>query len=570
MLRLRALLVLSPFAFVGCRTGLGVEDLESTHSTTSADAGTPGTDGGTPLDAALPPAKDAAVPEARDCPTDLPKNGSACAATGALCTYVRGKFGPCSDVGANNQLAYRCEETGWLEIARCIDKTSCPAARPRAFEPCTQEGLDCFYDASSTCAEDAIMQCAEGHFIAVNRCGTGARAEGPLIATLKDERRLVVDGGSFPVSSIGAAIAGTQLMIGALVRPPPHQTGNRFLVQTAVPTASARFSPTAETLFMGEVIAPPRIAFFRDRFLFAYPISDEADALPGLMTETVPLDGSKGSRSLVDGTAIEGGGIAIGGADGAFVAFRSWLKDSAPAHGAFTMSLDLDGKARGPRTLLADELTHMPMGVPVRHAYVHVSRWKGGYVFVAPTPASGDLYDDSGVGVWFAPLGATRLDDKPKTILTIGDQEVSVAALSDGSAVLAYTSDPRAPGPVTFHLTRVMPDGSQRPLPPETTERVDGPVLPSLVAREDGFAMAWISSVASPADGTVMHVALRTRDALGGPAMTVRWSVDGADPKSRPELVYAPVDGTLHALWTGGSPSRIYRERLICPPFGLD
>ncbi|MEO7092151.1 MAG: hypothetical protein ABI175_02795 [Polyangiales bacterium] len=569
MARLRVLQLLTPLLLGGCRTGLQVEDLGEVPATTS-DTGT-SVDAAPTLDTASPPGIDAAIPPtARDCPPDLPKNGSACGSVGAMCTYSRGKFGPCSDVGTNNQLAYRCEDTGWLEVARCIDRTSCPSTRPRAGEPCTQEGLDCFYDAPTSCVEDALMQCAGGRFLAVNRCGATARGDGPLLATLKDERRLMIDGGAFPVGSLGAAMAGTQLMVGALVRPTPHQAAHRFLAQTAVPRMPARFSPSSDSFVMGEVVAPPRLDFFRDRFLLAYPVSDEADAVPGLVTQVVPLDGSKGSSRLVDMTGVEVGDVAIAGPEGAFVTFRGWLKDSAPAHGATALALDLEGKAIGAPTMLANELAHTPFGVPVKRAYAHVARWKGGYVFVAPTPATGDLWDDSGVGIWFAPLGATRIDDKPKTIVAIGDQDVALTALSDGSAVIAYASDPRAPGPATFHLLRIMPDGSQVILPPETSERVDAPVVPALVAREDGFALAWIASVPSPADGVVMHVALRTRDGLGGPASVLRWPIEGADPTSRPELLYAPIDGTLHVLWTEGSPSRVYRERLTCPPFGLD
>jgi hypothetical protein len=572
MSSLRAQLIATSILLAGCRTGLGVEDPEALPATTAPDTGTPGIDATSAPDTTPPPpGVDASIPPpARDCPTDLPRNGSACPIVGAMCTYVRAKFGPCSDSGSNDQLAYRCDDTGWLEIARCVDATRCPKDPPRPGDACTTEGLDCFYDAPTSCPANAIMQCAEGRFVAVNRCAKGVRDDGPLIATLKDDRRLVIDGGSFPVGSLGAAIAGTQLMIGALVRPAPHQAGHRFLVQTAVPTMPMRFSPGSESFFMGEVVAAPRLAFFRDRFLFAYPVSDEADAIPGVMTQTVPLEGTKGTGTLVDGMGNEVGDVAIGNGEGAFVAFRALIGDASTAHASYSLALDLDGKPRGERTSLADESKHSPFGVPVPHAFAHVSRWKGGYVFVAPTPATGDLWDDSGVGVWFAPLSATKLDEKPKTIVAIGNQDVSIVALSDGSAVIAYPNDPRDTARASFHLVRVMPDGSQIKLPPETSERVDSPVVPALAAHEDGFAMAWIAALASPADGTIMHVSVRTADGLGPSSSVLRWPVDAADPKSRPELVYAPVDGTLHVLWTEGSPSRVYRERITIPPFGLD
>ena len=561
---LRALCVISPLLLGGCRTGLQVEDL---GAPASLDSGASTTGDAGPSFEAGPPMTDTAVPPASDCPLDLPANGAPCPALGATCTYERAKFGPCSDVGSNSQLAYHCEDTGWLEVARCIDRTACPSPRPKEGDACTQNGLDCFYDAPTTCARDAIMQCAQGRFLAVNAC-SGVREAGPLVATLKDDRRRMIDGGAVPVGSIGASLAGTQLVIGALVRPAPHQDVHLFRAQTAVPSMSQRFAPSSDTFTMGEVIAAPRLDFFRDRFLLAYPVSDEADAVPGVVTQTLRLDGTKGTSSLVDGAGIEVGDVALGGSEGGFVAFRGLFGDASTAHGGFALPIDLDGKARAPRSTLVDERTPEPLGAPVRHAFARVSRWKGGYVLVAPTPARGDLYDDSGIGVWFVPLGATSVDALPKTVLTIGNQDVSLAALSDGSAVIGYATDHGA-SVGAFKLMRVLPDGSQHPLPPEDTERVDAPVVPALVAREDGFAIAWIAAVASPADGTMLHVGMRTPDGghYGGTAL--QWPVD-AGPLDRPTLLYAPVDATLHVLWTEGSPSRIYRERILVPPFGLD
>jgi hypothetical protein len=228
------------------------------------------------------------------CPIDPPTTTAACTAAGAVCTYRRGKVGPCSDATASDEVVYRCERDGWLEIARCIDPTACPPSPPVEGSPCSNDGLDCFY-ASPVCAASSIAQCETGVWHGVDDCGARpSETDCVLTATLSGETRVMLDGKGTIADRPALAAAGTQLFASWALTPElgGTETIDFKVMQTAVPSMARPLPFDFTGAYDGDTM--PAADFARDRFALAWGSTESTSA--GGWSAMAVLDGDASSH----------------------------------------------------------------------------------------------------------------------------------------------------------------------------------------------------------------------------------------------------------------------------------
>ncbi len=72
------------------------------------------------------------------CPQVAPSLVAGCTVAGQVCVCSLGKTGRCDDVGTDDRVAWRCESSGWIEIARCVERAACPVKRPTSGDPSSE------------------------------------------------------------------------------------------------------------------------------------------------------------------------------------------------------------------------------------------------------------------------------------------------------------------------------------------------------------------------------------------------------------------------------------------------
>ncbi|GAC1363996.1 MAG: hypothetical protein NVSMB47_15650 [Polyangiales bacterium] len=301
---------------IGCgsRSELLLGDVPGSDAAPAAEDSADGSDATPPPDAARDLGVD--VPASR-CPLDPPRTSDACPARGAVCTYRRGKVGPCSDATASDQQVFRCEADGWLEVARCIDPTDCPATPPPDGTTCRQHGLDCFYS-SPTCATGSIAQCESDVWTSVNDCGARARTGPPcvLTPTLVDDRRIVLEGAGTIADRAAVATAGTQLLAAWVITPKlgGAESIEWSVLQSAVPAMAAPLPFVFFGRSPGDTA--PAADFAGDRFAVVWGSREPASL--GVWGAAPALDGASSSMRL-DGRPADRVDVATSVHDGAAV-----------------------------------------------------------------------------------------------------------------------------------------------------------------------------------------------------------------------------------------------------------
>jgi hypothetical protein len=250
--------------------------------------------------------------------------------------------------------------------------------------------------------------------------------------------------------------------------------------------------------------------------------------------------------------------------------YRSPAPSDPTKYAATRIALGVDEAPIGSTSLIvADESKSDWFALPVPNATARVARHLGGTVIAFPATASGDLWDDSGIVVEFFAPGAQQ--SKARVRATVGlPQRLSVAALRDGSAMIAYTlvgqeSDPLA---IPFHMARVYADGKHEQLPDPMT---DGQMIafgPKVVAAQDGVALLWTTQDPNaPNPTSTMYVALVGPD--GSYAAQTTRTLSAVGSNERFDLAYSDVDRAVHVVWSPVSglqpgPDRVLYQRYVC------
>jgi hypothetical protein len=521
---------------------------------------------------------------------DLLVSGAPCATPGQLCTYHRGKQGPCDDVGTDDLVAWKCERGEWLEIARCVDQTGCPQAPPQDGASCAASsiGLDCFYS-SEAFAPSSIAQCEGLHWRHVNALDGHSLSELCwLEPTLSQDKTRAAHAADQNVGAPALALAGTQMLLAYDVSggSSMHHAVHAHLVQTAVPWMAADHASAMSEALGRDCISTPHLGQARARFVLGWGANDgwpETTAnQPGVFVRPVPLHQPPGADALVDPGAVAVTALSTS-PNGGWIGMRSEIPGNETKHRASVMALDANGMpVAGSAHVVADESASAGMVVPVRVATVAIAR-RGdqGFVMAAPAPATGDFWDDSGVLVWFFSSWEPAFAPTSMVRVVVGAPErVAVAALRDGTAVVIYaTPDGASPqGAGLPRSVRVWPDGKQAKLPdlqlPSDgyTELRAGP---RVVAFDDGFA-AVFTRYPYESPGPVpdkLMVAVGDGSNWGGTGRTWETKLGAASPSRGLAIGASEVDRTLHLAWelpsSGGIGAGIHRQRLVCQAKGI-
>ncbi len=572
--RLASLVILS--SACGARSELfGVETSgDARPGTLGFDADLPSVDSIAPRDVAIDSFVDA--PPSVECPKDPPSTASACAIVGAVCTYRRGKVGPCSDASASDQVVVRCEREGWLEIARCIDPTACPPVMPTEGQSCSAQGLDCFYSAT-TCAKESIFQCESSHWHAVNDCGARATEVACVpTATLVGDARLLLDTSGTIADRTSLATAGTQLLAAYTLTPMlgGSESVGASVVQSAVPSMAKTVGFVGSGTFFGDSMSA--VDFAGNRFLLGWG-SREPGHIGAFATST-PLEGSKWAEPSGLPTKpteeIDIAGVMREGVLYTWLVTRSALGDGKSGVGTLAMSL----ADRTPRDTLdlADERPHGSEAA-LEHAWARVTRWGDGIVIAASVPASGDLWDDTGINVFFiADPRDTTLSKHVR--LPVGQTlDGDVTALADGMVIVGYRPSHPTESRYPYRLVSVLPDGTHEELPAIDVGVATSPGPLSLVPFEKGFASVFSAIRGTSPDFIPGFLTISVRDAKG--AMIVSPILEEApDLRTGVPLgvAFSAADRALHVAWTrrrGGTTSstaQVLRQRFVCRGPGPD
>lgn len=515
------------------------------------------------------------------CPQVPPSLGAGCTVAGQVCAYSLGKTGPCDDVGTDDRVAWRCEPSGWLEIARCVERAACPVKRPANGDPCSEAalGLDCFYSSSDTCERDSIVQCDGFRWWHVNACPNRDIPDGfALVPSLPGPDLTAVAHGEQQVSMPSLALAGTQMLMTYDVSAGYLQDHgiHGHLVQTAAPVQASAYYPSSVDLLGQDAVSNPIVAYAGGRFLLSWSANDgwpaHTNGVPGTYVRTIPLHDPPHSSPLVD----EGGGAPTGlvmQPGGGRVAYRYEVPGTGKYAAAVVVLSESGEPAPLTKETLADETVSEWFAPPVPRAFVRIAPWEQGFAYLYPVIASGDLWDDSGFAVALRATAAST-EDPVVARVTVGmPRRASIATLRDGSVVVAYAKVGTDPDlPPLFRLVRVRPDTSWEELadPPQpAAEEVLG-AGPVIAAFEDGFAVGWTSvPIESPSAMAWPRVMARTGEALENEAMWAGDAVQGMTPSDSIALVSGGVDRTLHMAWTRSSQalSTIERQRLVVQLF---
>lgn len=508
---------------------------------------------------------------AAECPKDPPLTGSACGEVGAVCTYRRGKIGPCSDASASDQVVSRCEKDGWLEIARCIDPTACPPVMPTEGQSCAPLGLDCFYSAP-TCATGAIFQCESSHWHATNDCGARAKETACVLTpTLDGDARVLLDTKGTVADRATLGAAGTQVMAAYTLTPMLGGTESvaASVFQTAVPTTPTTLPFTGSGPFVGDSM--PALDFVHDRFSLAY--GARSTARVGAYFHSFVLDSGTwsppGGLPTTPTLEVDVASVVAGGALHGWMVTRSALGDAKSGIGTLAVVFT-DGRPRDTLALADERPTGRPDIPPLEHAWAKVARWKDGFVLAASVPASGDLFDDTGINVWFvADPSAITLEKHVRLAVgqtTGGD----VVALADGTVVVGYQPSPSTLPRYPYELVSVQLDGTTKELPKIDVGVAESPGPLSLVPFDAGFVAAFSAVRPALPDYVPGFVTVSMRDATG--AMIVSPILEDApDLRTGVPLgvAFSAADRALHVAWTrapeGPSASmQIVRQRFVC------
>ena len=514
---------------------------------------------------------DAAPPEG--CPLWVPGLGALCTQEGQICAYKTGKFGPCDDVGTNDQNVSRCEEGRWLEIARCVDWSPCPGEPPADGSACTMPGLDCFYS-RDTCAPESLVQCDGPIWRHVNPCKPRSVHDCIGLAETLSPDAIVAPQPDKDLSMPAMALAGTQALVTFLRGggdTPDHDIYGSLL-QTAVPSMATLYGEPGFKIGR-DAISNPVVAFGRRRFVIGWNANDgwpgSTSGVAGMFVRAMVLGGQPGADVLVDTSALAPTGLALGMDEGWF-GYRIPAPADPTKNAANLIALGAD-EAPVSSTLqtLADETKQEWYAPPVPNALVRVARHAGGYQVAFPAPASGDVWDDSGVVVQF--YGWASHSPTQTVRASIGlPARLSLAALRDGSAMIAFTlpgedADPKAP---PFHFVRVNADGKSELLPDPMSDGARLAFGPRVVAAEEGFALLWTTSNPdAPNPEVTMHLSVVGPDGSWANEVTRTLAPLGSD--ERMDVGYSEVDHALHVVWSpesgmDASPDRVMYQRYVC------
>ena len=515
--------------------------------------------------------RDAAVPTT--CPAWPPMTGEGCAVLGQVCGYFTGKAGSCDDVGLEDRVAWRCEDTGWLEIARCVSWADCPDEAPAQNSPCSepQTGLDCFYS-SSDCASSSIAQCDGVRWNHVNACPSRVKPEAfQLVATQPEGALAAVEHTDRSVTLPSIALAGTQMLMAyraaSALMQQEHAINGHFL-QTAAPVQSVLHVSSDADLMGENAISNPQVVCHAGRFMLAWGALWWASSpiIHGAYTRTIPRDGQpEAAHEAAWGQGVEVTSLTMQPGGGR-LAYRSDRDDGR--HIASVMPISEQGDSLWPKTegmVLADE-GESDWNLPVPYAFVRTAAWKDGFVHAYPFRWS----DDAGLALAFysgvEPLEAPNIVRLPVQV----PLDASVVPLRDGSVVVAYRREGDPEGGVPFHLVQVWVDGTWSELedPPQFgDERLGfGPVATPF---EGGFAVAWtsLSSGSSAVVGSP-RVLVQVGEGLSTRVMWAGDEVQGLLASDWLALEFGRVDRTLHLAWSraSGKWRVIDRQRLIVRP----
>ena len=548
-------------AVCGCgRTGLFVAEV-------AADA--------TPLDDVLSPTD---APDAPDttpidvgvdapttsCPIDPPLTTAACANVGAVCSYR----GACSGE-KGDRTVFRCERDGWLEVARCIDQRTCPSTPPSDGTPCAEHGLDCFYS-NASCATSAIAQCATSVWQSVNDCGARASSSSTcvLTPTLTSDRGVLLEAKGTIASRATLAAAGTQLRVAYALTPMfgGSESLDTRMVQSAIPSMAAplAFSPfgpyRADTM--------PALDFSGDRFALSWGSGEFAG--PGASVAVSVLDGPAPLPvHVLDHRSVDQVDVAtrtVAGKSLGWIVHRHPLGDFTSVNATSAVAIADDGSARGVEQPLADERDGGPGVGRLHHVWAAIARTRDGFVIVSSVGPAGDLFDDTGLRVWFVddPTATTL----PTPVRYVVGQTVAgdIVGLDDGTVVVAYAPEkgsPRTP----YVLRSLKRDGSSIELTPPDLGVASAPSPPELVPFEGGFALVFSAVRATLPDTTpgFLTIALRTPtgEAIVSPIID---DATGLFDHASLGVAVSTVDRALHVAWTQSSAGsvRVMRQRFVC------
>lgn len=505
------------------------------------------------LDADLPPSS---------CPTSPTPSllGSPCTIEGQVCVYPSAS---CQAASAHD--AWRCQYSRWLMIAQCADSSGCPQ-EPSSEQQCDEDGRDCFYSSPAACTTSSILQCS-GRWWPMNECRGAARvACDHLLATVPAGRRLLQADANHSVRHPDLALAGTQLLVA--YRTSSSTTSEAAMglyahqVQTSRPVSVLPAQPQAGMAIGSNTISRPRVAFAVDRYLFAWAqrTSDIPGAPPRIVAASWPAAGSPPWLHLIDEDGIDADGrepTALALSNAADLADRpfGWIGYRLPIVEtdevkalARVVAFGVDHEPiASTRIDVATEVTSPPFQAEVPHATVQIIPWGDGFAAAAPIGETGDLYSTRGLIVAFSdtegnfdlPL-STRAINLPFIPL-----DLSLAALEDGSIVVAFADTRPDLSAVFFRLWRVRPGEDPTELPSSMSASphlVAGPVLASF---EGGFAMA---SLGLGDDGEgALEVKLLDLNGDSRTAMTV--SGLAVHPSSLLPFIYGTTDRALVVAW---------------------
>jgi hypothetical protein len=324
-----------------------------------------------------------------------------------------------------------------------------------------------------------------------------------------------------------------------------------------------------------DAVSDPRVTHRAGMFTLTWAANDgwpvHTSGVPGLYLRNVPLHDPPYSSPLVD-TAGSAPTALVMQAGGGRLAYRYPVPGMENLHAAAVVVLSEKGEpAPLTKVTLADESVSEWFAPPVPNAFLRIARWQQGFVYAFPVIASGDLWDDSGIRLFFYAT-ADAYEDPASLRLTVGmPRRASVTALSDGSVVVAYAIvDTMPEGGPAFRLVQAWSDGTWVELP-DPPQPAAGETLgsgPVVVPFEDGFAVGWTSvPLESPGAVAWPRVMVRSGSALAYEAMWAGDPVQGMTPSDRLDLAWGSVDRTLHVAWErSGALSVIERQRLVVRP----
>lgn len=524
-------------------------------------------DGGGP-DVNPSPAVDGA-PAARSCPATEPALAAGCPVGGQVCPYQQGS---CLTV-------YRCADGRWLQIVGCSHATGCPKVPPSAGSACPAShlGLDCFYP-GEPCSESSIVQCNGAVWQAVNGCPVRTSQ---IYCTL---REVLDPGGQLAFQLPGKqldhpalALAGTQLLVA--FRASAGVDGSHAVyarrLETARPEPVSVAAPAAGEAVGRDAVSGPALGFVRDRFTLAWAANDgwpgATDHQPGTFVRGLPLTASPLPDVLVDAAGSGVSSLAVRPGAG-------WLASRYPVTGKSSSGYAVALTGLGPaneaiassRTVVADEAAELPwFATPVPVAMARVVPWRAGFAVAVPVPASGDLWDDSGIALHLIADTAPRFEPSSTVRLDVGfPTRLSIAALEDDSVVVAYRGqwDGAPPGGAQFRIERVAADGTRTKVSTIQTYVGDpigaGPVV--VPFDRQGYVVGW-TTVAPGASGGALH--LQIYRAKNTRASHYTQVVPGLRSTDQLALAYAETDRSLHVAFSvqdSAGWSHIYRNRLVC------